>query len=173
MESRLRILAALLATGAAAACGQSPSTALPDPVAEALAELAAECSDVGGTPHTADAVRRTDVSGDGRDDYLLYAGWIHCENAVSVYGDRMKSLAVFAGEGSGGATPAFADRVFDVEVAGSGREARAWLTVMAEGCGRAPAADFASESFCQRAIEWNAAGGRFEYAPVATVRMIE
>ena len=51
--------------------------------------------------------------------------------------------------------------------------ARLWLTTWAGGCGRPRAATFAEETFCNRAIEWNAAGKRFDYAPVATIRLIE
>lgn len=32
---------------------------------------------------------------------MLYTGWVVCEGAYSVYGDRQKGLWVFAGEGCG------------------------------------------------------------------------
>lgn len=167
-----------------AACDRAPSgsvpeaaapaadgAALPAVVATALAEIAAECSDVGGTPHTRDAVRRIDLNGDGREDYVLHTGWVMCENAVSVYGDRAKRLTIFAGDGQGGAAESFSDWTYDAQFEGD--PATLWLVVAGDNCGQPPAPDFASESFCQRAITWNSGSGRFDYAHVDTVRMIE
>jgi len=34
-------------------------------------------------------------------------------------------------------------------------------------------ADFASENFCERYVEWNRETQRFDYAPVGTVRAIQ
>lgn len=36
-----------------------------------------------------------------------------------------------------------------------------------------PAKDFASETFCDRAIVWNPGAQKFDYAPVSTVRMVQ
>ena len=100
-------------------------------------------------------------------------GSINCENAASVYGDREKGVTVYAGDGAGGAVSAFSDVVFGVKIEGSGPAAKLWLTVSGGGCGKPPAADFASENFCDRALQWNAKTSKFDYAPVSTVRMIE
>jgi len=148
------------------------TTALPEPVAAALAELASMCSEVSGTPRTDNAVRRIDLNGDGHDDYILFAGWITCENAWSIYGDREKILDVFAGDGSNGAALAFAASVFDARTDTADGGQTLWLTISGEGCGRPPAATFAEESFCERAIVVQGPA-RFEFAPVNTVRMIE
>lgn len=160
-------------SGGAAAASSSSLSPLPASVAAALASLAGQCSEVGGTPRTENAVRRADLNGDNREDFVLFAGWIDCENAVSIYGDRVKSLSVFPGDGQGGAGDAFGDWVFDAELEDASGSTQLWLTTMGEQCGRPPAANFASESFCNRAITWNGATQRFEYAPVSTVRMIE
>ncbi len=185
MTARFPACAACLALVTFAACGQSPSggpapaaatpspAPLPATVAAALASLAGQCTEVGGTPRTEDAVRRADLNGDSHQDFVLFAGWVNCENAVSIYGDRQKSLAVFAGDAGGGAAAAFGDWVFDAELEDTSGSTVLWLTTMAEQCGRPPAASFASESFCSRAITWNGATQRFDYAPVSTVRMIE
>lgn len=157
-------------TSADAAATVSP---LPATVATALASIATECSAVGGTPHTERAVQRADLNADGREDYVLFTGWIDCENAASIYGDRAKSLALFTGDGQADAAETFADWTYDAVIEGDGTAARLWLTVTGEQCGRPPARDFASEAFCERAIEWNPVTGRFDYAPVGTVRMIE
>ena len=146
---------------------------LPAAVAADLKAVADECSGVGGRPITKDAARRVDLTGDGRDDFVLYNGWITCENAASVYGDRHKRLAVYAADTQGGAAIAYEDWVYDARVEGSGREASLWLTTSGEGCGRKPVASFANEAFCDRAIVWNGATKKFAYAPVSTVRMIE
>lgn len=163
-----------------AATGTPPSAApatalapLPAVVATARDSIAAECSGVGGTPHTEHAVHRADLNGDGHEDYVLYTGWIDCENAASIYGDRTKFLAVYTGDGRGGAIESFTDWAYDAKLEGDGAATKLWLTVAGDSCGRPPAPDFASEAFCDRAIDWNPVTGRFDYVAVSTVRMIE
>jgi hypothetical protein len=148
------------------------STVLPGTVAAALAELTGMCSDAGGTPRTDAAVRHIDLNGDGHDDFILYAGWISCENAWSIYGDREKIVDVFTGDGANGATLAFAASVFDARTGSADGRQILWLTTSGEACGRPPAATFAEESFCERAIVAQGPG-KFEFAPVNTVRMIQ
>jgi hypothetical protein len=143
------------------------------PVATALASLADICRGVEGIPHTDGAVKRADLNGDAREDFVLYAGWIDCENAASVYGDREKELAVFASDARGDVAEAFSDLVYDAKIESAASASELWLTTTAESCGRPRAAVFAEESFCDRAIVWSAAAARFELAPVSTVRMLE
>lgn len=159
-------------TVTAPAAAPAVTTALPEPVAAALAELTRMCTEAGGTPRAEDAVRRVDLNGDGHDDYILFAGWINCENAWSIYGDREKILDVFAGNGSNGAALAFSNSVFDARIDTADGKQTLWLTTSGEGCGRPPAASFAEESFCERAIAAQGSG-KFEFAPVNTVRMIQ
>lgn len=173
MRRRVRTVTLSFAVLAAAACGRPSSDALPPPVATAVAALADECSRVDGIPHTDGAVKRADFTGDGREDFVLYTGWIDCENAASIYGDREKGVAVYAGDGAGAAAAAFDDSVYDVTIEDNAGARQLWLTVAAQRCGRPQAASFSEESFCDRAIVWDAAAGRFDYAPVSTVRMIE
>ena len=154
-----------------AGCG-GEAAGLPPAVADALAALAADCTAVGGVPHAERAIERADLNADARADFVLFAGWIECEGAASVYGDREKLLTVFASSSDRAAPEAFSERVFDVTLEGNEPPKRLWLTVMGSQCGREPAADFASEFFCDRAIDWNAATHRFDYAPVETVRPI-
>jgi hypothetical protein len=161
-------LAFALAPGAAVAQG-----ALPASVARDLNENADLCREVGGKPATDRAVERADLNGDGREDFVFYVGSIVCDGAASLYGDREKRVTVYAGDGSGGAATAFSDSVFDAKVEGAGASAKLWLTVSGAGCGKPPAADFASENFCERAIVWNAKTKKFDYAPVSTARMIQ
>lgn len=147
--------------------------ALPAAVATALEAWADECAGVDGKPETANAVKRIDLNGDGREDFVLFTGWIHCVGAASIYGDREKSLTVFVEDDQGGVQPAFSDWVYDVTIEGTGTDRKLWLSTIAERCGKPPAKDFASENFCDRAIIWRAEKKAFEYAPVSTVRMSE
>lgn len=155
-----------------AACGRPSPDALPPPVAAAIAALANECNRVEGIPHTDGAVKRADFTGDGHEDYVLYTGWINCENAASIYGDRERGVAVYAGDGAGTATAVFEDSVYDVMIENKDGKYELWLTVAAQRCGLPQAASFSEESFCDRTVVWDAAASRFDYAPVGTVRMI-
>jgi len=153
-----------------------PATAqekLPASVAADVKSNADLCREMGSTPNTANAVKSADLTGDGKPDYVFLNGWIHCPGSASLYGDREKVLVVYAGDGAGGAVSAFTGMVFDAKLEGSGAATKLWLTTSGAACGKGPAADFASESFCDRAIVWNAKTREFEYAPVSTVRMIE
>lgn len=142
-------------------------------MAVALTELTQQCVEAGGKPDATDAVKAVDLTGDQTPDFVLYAGWIVCEGFASLYGDRTKSLTVFAATSSGAATEAFVGWVYDVHVESSGDTAKLWLTTDAGNCGRERAEVFADETFCDRAIDWNAPAKRFEYAPLDTVRIIQ
>lgn len=155
-----------------AACAKPPSTELPAPVAAILAGWADECRAVNGAPRSDDAVKRLDLNGDSREDYVLFQGWLACDNAPSVFGDREKTLMVFAGDDAGGARPALDKQVYDARIEESGTARVLWLTTSAAECARPPAQSFSEETFCDRAVVWNPSG-LFEYAPVETARIIE
>ena len=163
----------VLAIPMLAACAESSGADLPPTVVEAVATLAEVCTASEGKPRSDDAVRTVDLNGDAVDDFVVYAGWMVCEGAWSVYGDREKTITVYAGDGRGGAPEAFAGSVFDAAIETTERGAALWLGVMAEDCGRPHAETFAEETFCDRAIVWNATTRRFELAPLATIRLIE
>lgn len=146
---------------------------LPAAVAKDLADIAAQCTEMGGKAQTGDAVKRVDLNGDGKEDYLLNVGAINCEGAPSIYGDREKMVTVYVGDGAGGAKAAFSEWVYGAKIEGAGSAARLWLTVSGGQCGKPPAKDFASENFCDRPITWNAKAQMFDYAPVSSVRMIQ
>jgi hypothetical protein len=155
-----------------AACAALPK--LPATVTADLKAAAAECTGVGGKAMTDDAVRQADLNSDGKGDFVLFLGWINCEGAASIYGDRAKSVYVYAGDGSGGAHSAFMEAAYDVRVEGTGpAAAKLWLTVSGAQCGQKQAASFAEEKFCERPLAWNAAARRFDFAPVSSVRMIQ
>jgi len=159
-----------LCSGVAA---QAQAPKLPALVAADLKGIAAECTGAGGKALTADAVKRADLNGDGKEDYVLDVGSINCDGAASIYGDREKGVTVYAGDGAGGAKKAFSEWVYGAKIEGTGPAARLWLTVSGDKCGKKPAADFASENFCDRFIAWNAKTQQFDYAPVSTVKMIQ
>jgi len=155
----------------AVAYGAPPK--LPAAVSADLAAIASECTGVGGKAHTHEAVKRADLNGDGKEDYVLDVGSIGCEGAASIYGDRQKGVTVYVGDGAGGARNAFSAWVYGATLEGTGPAARLWLTVSGEACGKRPAASFASESFCDRYVQWDAKTQKFDFAPVSTVKMIQ
>src|SRR5262245_36083809 len=150
----------------AALCGLTATAASPPPatVAAALKDIASLCTDAGGKPQAEQAVQRADLNGDGNEDYVLDVGSVNCEGAASVYGDREKGVTGYVGDGKGGAKQAFADMTYGMKIEGTGPAAKVWLTTSGAGCGKGQAQDFASESFCERAIVWNAKKQEFEYA---------
>ena len=170
-----KLLALVMMVGPAVAPspGAAAGAALPTIVTKALESVAAQCSEVGGKPSTANAVKRVDLNGDGKEDFVLDVGAVDCDGAASIYGDRGKSVVVYVGDGAGGAVEAFNEAVYGVKIEGTGPAAKLWLGVSGSQCGKPPAPDFAHENFCDRALVWNAATRKFDYAPVSTVRMIQ
>jgi hypothetical protein len=160
-------------TLALAGCGSAPGTDLPPPVAEVLAELAELCTSVNGIPHMDNAVQRADLNGDSAYDFVLFTGAVQCENAPGIFGDRAKGVFLFAGDGKGGATRAFDGAVYGATIEAADDGPRLWLTTSGMDCGSNPADTFADETFCERSVIWNAAAGRFEYAPLATARTLQ
>ena len=146
---------------------------LPAPVAKALQEIAAVCSEVGGQPQMKNALQRADLNGDGTLDYVIDVAGVNCEGAASIYGDREKGVTVFTADANGGVTAAFDDQVYGVRLEHAKSATKLWLTVSGESCGKKAAANLASEAFCERPLAWNAQTGKLRYAPVSMVRMIE
>lgn len=70
--------AGLAAVAASQAHGAAEAT-LPAAVAAALKSASGICSEAGGKPLTADAVKRADLNRDGKDDFVLDVGSIHCD----------------------------------------------------------------------------------------------
>jgi len=157
----------------AAHAAQAATPKLPATVAADLKAIAGECTGVGGKADVSNAVKRADLNADGKEDYVLDVGAINCDGAASIYGDREKGVTVYVDDGAGGARNAFSDSVFGVTIEGTGPAARLWLTVSGAQCGKQPARDFASESFCDRPLAWNAKSQKFDYAPVSSARMIQ
>jgi hypothetical protein len=156
-----------------AAWAQAAEPKIPAAVTAALKDAVDMCREVGGKPNTKAAVKQADLNGDGKTDYVVDVGSIHCDGGgASLYGDREKSVVVFVGDGKGGAVQAYSGFVFGAKIEGQGSAAKLWLTVTSNLCGKKPARDFASENFCDRALQWNAKTRKFDYAPLASIRMI-
>ena len=167
------LIAAAFGSTILGCAAQAAPPKLPATVAADLETVAAECTGVGGKALTDDAVRQVDLNGDGKGDFVLFLGWITCEGAASIYGDRAKGVYVYAGDGSGGAQSAFTEAAYDVKVEGAGPAARLWLTVSGARCGQKQTASFAEEKFCDRPLAWNPTARRFDFAPVSSVRMLQ
>lgn len=169
-HARIAVLAAVIFPALTVVAGESP---VPVPVSKFLKGYVDICADAQGKANTGKAVQRADLNADGATDFIVDVGSIECVDAYSVYGDREKDVGVFLGDGKGSAVQAFGDSVFGVRLDGQGAKARLWLTTSGAGCGKKPAKDFASESFCERPLTWNAATRKLEYAPVSQVKMIQ
>ena len=151
----------------------TPLIKLPTGVAASVKSRGDTCREVGGTPRTGDVVKHVDLNADGKEDFVVDVGSANCDGAASIYGDREKGVAVYVGDGMGGATEAFSDSVYGATIEGQGSAARLWLAVSAQRCGEKPAVDFATANFCDRVLVWNAQTKQFDYAPVSTVRMLQ
>lgn len=167
----MRTAAMIAAIGALTASlgAHAAAPALPGAVQTELAAMVSICTDVGGKAVTDDAVERVDLNADGKDDYVLDVGRIQCEGAASAYGDRAKDVVVLVGDGAGGAAKAWSGVAYGSRIEGS----KLWLGVSGAECGKPPAKDFASESFCERPLAWNAAQRKLEFAPVSAVKMLQ
>jgi hypothetical protein len=163
-------LSALLA--ACSPAGRPPAADLPAVVSADLDGAAAACTAASGKPLMTQATLRADLNADGREDYVVNVGGINCEGAPSVYGDREKEVSVFIGDGRGGATRVFADSTFGVTIEGTTTAAKLWLTFSGSNCGKPPASDFASETFCDRALDFPADAREPVLAPLETVRIL-
>ncbi len=172
MHKRL-IVAIAVCFGTFVTSAFATQSRLPDAVAADLRAVAAECVEAGGKALADKAVVSADLKGDGKQDYVLDVGSIQCDGAASIYGDRDKMVNVYVGDGANGAVKAFSDMSYGVRVENAGANTKLWLTLMGEQCGKKPARDFASEHFCDRALAWNPAAKKFDFAPVSTVKMLE
>ena len=77
-----RVLAGVTALiGCLSATVSSAQT--PAVVAAALKDLTSMCTEAGGKPVAADAVKRADLNADGKEDYILDVGSVGCEGFAS------------------------------------------------------------------------------------------
>ncbi len=162
------LLTALALGAAAAGRPQWPAA-----VAEELGSYLVTCRDAGGTPDSRQAVTALDLNGDGVSDYVIDVGQISCEGAWSIFGDREKPVSVFVGSATGDAMLAFSDSAYGSRVEQNRATGKLWLTVAGGRCGLAPARDFASEGFCERALVWDGNLRRFNYADLSAARQIK
>ena len=157
-------------------CGAAPSSAedaaLPAPVAKALEELTKTCSDAGGKPSTKAAVRQTDLNADGRADFVLDVGSFQCQGAAAVFGDREKPVKVFLADAAGGAELAYSGLAYSVKLEGTGPQAKPWVLLTGEGCGKPKARWANEESYCDRPLVWNNETKKVELAPLTAAKPV-
>jgi len=168
-------VALLIAMAAQASCTRDAPPAdaqLPAAVQAAVDSVSSVCTAAGGKPLTTQAILRGDINADGLQDHVLDAGAINCEGAAGVYGDREKEVSVFI-TADRSASLAFSDSTYGARIEGTGAATKLWLTLAGASCGKPPAQDFASETFCERALTWNAAAKTLAYAPLETIRPIK
>jgi len=167
----------LLAALVVSACERAPAPpsaqATPEPVTEALHTLAAVCTAAGGKPISGETLQLADLNFDGRKDFVLDAGALHCDGAPGIYGDREKDVSVFIADENGGADIAYRNSAYGARIEGDGAATTLWLTVRGIECGTPPAPDFASETFCERPLTWNTAANTLAMAPVEAMRPIQ
>lgn len=138
----------------------------------ALDDIARTCTEVGGTPALDRAVVLAELDGQQGADHVVFTGWARCDGAASVFGDREKGVELFTGLDAG-TRPPFAGTAYDVRIERDGGRDRVWLTLAGpDGCGTSPAADFASENFCERPVTFDGSSKAFVLAPTSEVRMI-
>jgi hypothetical protein len=146
--------------------------ALPAAVAKAVGELTKTCTDAGGKASTTAALRRTDINADGNADFVLDVGSFDCQGAAAIFGDREKPVQVFLADGAGGAEVAYTHSAYGVKLEGAGPQAKVWLLLTAEGCGK-PKARFANEeSYCDRPLVWNEKTKKVELAPLSAAKPV-
>lgn len=165
----MRSIVSVALTMCGLAVGSASAADLPATVAKDLKAVTDICTEVGGKPNTNDAVKRVDLNGDGKEDFILDVGSVNCDGAASIYGDREKGVTVYAGDGAGGATTAFSGSVYGTMLEGT----KLWLTVSGQECGKKPAKTFAEEKFCERPLVWSDKTKKFDWAPVSAVKMMQ
>lgn len=150
--------AALAMTGAAPASAQG---AMPDVVRARVGEMVAACARAGGKLGTAAGqgavVLTRDFTGDGRMDFLVSEGSFPCSGRPDLFRSGGRALVqLYAGDGNGGATLAFADALLGYRVL-DGRPARLQIARAGPACG--------GPARCGDELRWNGASRGFQLVP--------
>jgi hypothetical protein len=170
MQKLVVVLGLSLLCGPASA--SADDAAFPAPVAKALGELTKTCTDAGGKPSTKAAVRQTDLNGDGRTDFVLDVGSFQCQGAAAIFGDREKPVQVFLADDAGGAELAYSGLAYSVKLEGTGPQAKPWVLLTGEGCGKPKARWANEESYCDRPLVWNDETKKVELAPLSAAKPV-
>ena len=157
-----------LGLGASAAMA---APALPAPVKAHIADMRAQCKDVGGRPERSPRLLQTaDITGDSRADYVINEGEFDCDGAASHFsgGSGGASVSVYVSDAAGSAKQAFTHGVSGVYLERSGQTARVWLGVGGPLCGQTQFRSRAEAEVCWRPLQWK--GGKLDFAPVSQKR---
>ena len=148
---------------------------LPPAVASYLGSLAADCYEVGGLPEKPRPwfMLLADLNGDGIEDWIIKDDGFVCDRAASLYGGSGGSqVTVFVGLPNGDARQAFGNGAYAMKLEQHGATTTLWLAVGGRLCGQAHPRDMADARQCWRPIAWNAATGRFGFAPLSRIRIV-
>lgn len=133
------------------------------------------CSRFGGIPPSNSAfVRKVDLTGDGRLDYIVDLGRYVCDKRGSFMssGHNGTPVRIYVGGPENAARLAYDGDSHGVEFTITHGRSRIWLRVGALACGqpRNPVTVFAGWWFCLRPLAWNDRRKRFDFAPLAEIR---
>jgi len=168
---------ALVLQGSAYAAPPSAS-GLPARVSQHVKDLNFDCSRLGGIPSRSPGLlRKIDLTGDGRTDYVIDVARYQCRRAVTfAYGGHDgPAVFIYVGEANGKTFLGYEGASQDgTKIKAYEGHPQVWLTVGALACGqpRGSAKSFADWWWCSRPLDWNARMKKFELAPISQARRI-
>ena len=160
---------------AAAAAKPAAAARLPALIRQDAKDLDYWCSRFGGLPPSDTAyVRRVELTGDGRPDYIVDLGHYLCKKheAFMDGGHNGLRVRIYVGGARQAAYLAYDGYSHGVKVSHTRGRSRIWLRVGALACGQPPEPTrvFAAWWFCLRPLQWNGRTKRFGFAPLSEVR---
>lgn len=168
------ILAALQASGLEAT--PVSATDLPTEVRRDVKNMDYWCRRFGGIPPKKQPfVRKVDLTGDGRPDYIVDLGLYDCRKHVSFMdgGHDGRPVRIFVSGPKHTAHLAYDGYSHGVKLTSTHGRSRIWLRVGALACGQPPGSKvFASWWFCLRPLQWNGRTKRFVFGPLSEIRDI-
>ena len=162
------------ASFAAAAPAEPP---MPAATIAYAAELAKSCVDFGGKPAKSPGfVRKADLTGDGKIDYLFDVAQFNCEGAASALanGQMGAQLVIYVTGANNTATEAFNDIAYGAVIESVQGKPVVYMQVAGVACGQkvGPNTAFADIQGCERPLLWKAATKKFAFAPLSMKRKL-
>lgn len=110
-----------------------------------------------------DVVKRIDLIGDEKPEYVLEPDSIHCEDSVAMRGNGGREMTIFATLKDGSTKQVFNNAMFDYHLKSSGIKQELWLDVGGGFCGQDMTQISRSEAIsCQRLVEWDEKAQEFK-----------
>jgi hypothetical protein len=166
-------LAACLLLSVPALAAAAP---MPPEVRGHIEDMKKECRQSGGSPaEPADSfLIIADLNGDGRTDWAIDEAGFNCDGATSTFkGSGGSQIYIFAGITGNRTRQAFMHGAYGMRLEGTAGHARLWLTVGGELCGQTGSFSRAEAISCERPLVWNTLTKQFEFAPLATVKLLK